>query len=81
MSWVGSSPPASNAVAMSEVVVVLPWAPAIATVRWPRASAPIACCRFQIGTPDRAAAATSRLSSRIALETTTTSGEPRSAGS
>jgi hypothetical protein len=70
---VGSSPPLSSSVATSEVVVVLPWVPATATHDFRRISSASICERCTTGRRLSRAIASSGLSRRIAVETTTTS--------
>ncbi len=74
---VGSSPPFSSSVATSEVVVVLPWVPAIATQLFSRISSASISARRTTGSRFSRAATSSGLSRLIAVETTTTSASPR----
>ena len=74
---VGSSPAASSSVATSEVVVVLPWVPAIATHCLSRISSASISARRTTGMRFARAAASSGLSRLIAVETTTTAASPR----
>ena len=69
---VGSSPPASSRVATIEVVVVLPWVPAIATADFSRISSASISARRTIGSRLARAAISSGLSRLIADDTTTT---------
>ena len=73
MIAVGSSPASASTVAIMVVVVVLPWLPATATPSLTRMSSPSISARGMTGMPRARAAATSGLSCRTALETTTTS--------
>ena len=74
---VGSKPPASSSVATSEVVVVLPCVPAIATQVLSRISSASISARRTTGRRRSRAAASSGLSRLIAVDTTTTSASPR----
>jgi hypothetical protein len=74
---VGSTPPASSNVATIEVVVVLPWVPAIATQRFSRISSASISARRTTGRRFARAAASSGLSRLIAVDTTITSASPR----
>ena len=69
---VGSSPPRSSTSATIEVVVVLPWLPAIATPYLRRISSASISARGITGIPRRRASTTSGLSLRTAVEVTTT---------
>ena len=73
MTAVGSSPASARIAAIIVVVVVLPWLPATATPSLTRISSPSISARGMTGMPRARAAATSGLSARTALETTTTS--------
>ena len=73
---VGSRPAASSKVATSEVVVVLPWVPAMATHCFSRISSASISARRTTGTRLMRAAASSGLSRLIAEETTTTAASP-----
>src|SRR5215813_12990447 len=73
---VGSKPPASTSAATSEVVVVLPWVPAIATQRLSRMSSASISARRTTGRRRARAAVSSGLSRLIAVDTTTTSASP-----
>ncbi len=68
---VGSRLPASSSVATSEVVVVLPWVPAMATQDLKRISSASISARRTTGSRRSRAAWSSGLSRRIAVETTT----------
>ena len=70
---VGSRPPASSSAATIEVVVVLPWVPAIATQLFSRISSASISARRTTGMRLARAAISSGLSRLIAEETTTTS--------
>jgi hypothetical protein len=70
---VGSSPPASSSVATSEVVVVLPCVPAMATQLLKRISSASISARRTTGRRFSRAMASSGLSRLIAVETTTSS--------
>jgi hypothetical protein len=74
---VGSIPPASSRQATIEVVVVLPWVPATATVRLRRISSASISARRTTGMRCSSAAATSGLSRFTAVEITTTAASPR----
>src|SRR5271155_2923023 len=73
---VGSRPAAASKVATSEVVVVLPWVPAIATHCLSRISSASISARRTTGMRRRRAAVSSGLSRLIAVETTTTAASP-----
>ena len=68
---VGSRPPASSSVATIEVVVVLPWVPAMATQLFSRISSASISARRTTGRRCARAATSSGLSRLIAVETTT----------
>ncbi len=70
---VGSRPPSASTLAVSEVVVVLPWVPATATPRLKRISSASISARGTTGMRCARASSSSGLSSRMALETTTQS--------
>ncbi len=70
---VGSRPAARSTVATSEVVVVLPCEPAMATPYFTRMSSESISARVMTGMPRARASVISGLSARIALEYTTTS--------
>ena len=74
---VGSTPPASSRQATIEVVVVLPWVPATATVFFRRISSASISARRTTGTRASSAATTSGLSRLTAVEVTTTAASPR----
>ena len=76
MTKVGSRPPSFNTLAVSEVVVVLPWVPAMAMPRLKRISSASISARGTTGMRSRCAATSSGLSALIALEITTTSASP-----
>ena len=76
---VGSKPPASTSAATSDVVVVLPWVPPIATQRLSRISSASISARRTTGRRLARAAVSSGLSRLIAVETTTTSASPSAA--
>ncbi len=69
---VGSSPPASSNVATSDVVVVLPWVPAMATADFSRINSASISARRTTGSRLVRAAINSGLSRLIADDTTTT---------
>ena len=71
---VGSRLPASSRVATREVVVVLPWVPAMATQDLKRISSASISARRTTGRRRSRAATSSGLSRRIAVETTTRAG-------
>ena len=71
LTTVGSSPPASRRAAIIEVVVVLPWVPPTATEDCSRISSASISARRTMGMRRARAAATSALSGRMAVETTT----------
>ena len=73
---VGSSPPRSSTSATIEVVVVLPWLPAIATPYLSRISSASISARGITGTPRRRASLTSGFDGRTAVEVTTTWAPP-----
>ncbi len=73
---VGSSPPRSSTSATIEVVVVLPWLPAIAMPYLSRISSASISARGITGTPRRRASATSGFVGRTAVEVTTTWAPP-----
>ena len=73
MIAVGSRPASARITAIIVVVVVLPWLPATATPSLTRMSSPSISARAMTGTSRARAAATSGLSGRTALDTTTTS--------
>ena len=77
----GSTPQAWTATVSIEVVDVLPWVPATATLRRPAITAASATARGSTRSPRSRAAASSGLSARMAVETTTVSASPRWAGS
>ncbi len=77
---VGSRPAASSSVATSEVVVVLPWVPAMATHCFSRISSASISARRTTGMRRARAAVSSGLSRLIAVETTTTAASPRLRG-
>ena len=70
---VGSIPPASSSAATIDVVVVLPWVPAIATQLFSRISSASISARRTTGMRCARAAISSGLSRLIAVDTTTTS--------
>ncbi len=74
---VGSRPPASSKAATSEVVVVLPCVPAMATQVLKRMSSASISARRTTGRRFSRAATSSGLSRLIAVETTTTAASPR----
>jgi hypothetical protein len=74
---VGSICAASSRAAISEVVVVLPWVPPIATACFRRISSASISARRTTGTILARAAATSGLSALTAEEITTTRASPR----
>ena len=74
---VGSKPPASSSAATIDVVVVLPWVPAMATQLFSRISSASISARRTTGSRCARAATSSGLSCLIAEETTTTSAPPR----
>ena len=74
---VGSRLPASSSAATIDVVVVLPWVPAMATQLFSRISSASISARRTTGSRLARAATSSGLSRRIAVETTTTSAAPR----
>ena len=74
ITTVGSMPPAASTVATIEVVVVLPWAPAMATPYLSRMSSASISARGMTGTCFSRAAITSTLSFFTADEITTTCG-------
>ena len=74
---VGSKPPASSNAATIDVVVVLPWVPAMATQLLKRISSASISARRTTGSRCARAAASSGLSRLIAEETTTTSASAR----
>ena len=78
---VGSKPPASSSVATSDVVVVLPWVPAMATHCLSRISSASISARRTTGMRRARATVSSGLSRLIAVETTTTAASPRWAAS
>ena len=78
---VGSRPAASSSVATSEVVVVLPWVPAMATHCFRRISSASISARRTTGMRRERAAVSSGLSRLIAVETTTTAASPMCAAS
>ncbi len=69
---VGSKPPASSSVATIEVVVVLPWVPAMAMQLFNRISSASISARRTTGSRCARAATSSGLSCLMAEETTTT---------
>ncbi|SIN10602.1 Uncharacterised protein [Mycobacteroides abscessus subsp. abscessus] len=69
----GSAPAASSITAIIELVVVLPWVPATAIVRWTPMAAARASERCRTRSPRARAAASSGLDSRMAVEITTVS--------
>ena len=73
MIAVGSRPASARITAIIVVVVVLPWLPATATPSFTRISSPSISARGITGMSRARAAATSGLSGRTALDTTTTS--------
>ena len=73
MTKVGSSPASASTLVTSEVVVVLPCVPVIATPCFSRISSASIAARGTIGTRRARAAASSGLSAATALETTTAS--------
>ena len=77
---VGSKPPASSSAATSEVVVVLPWVPAMATQLFSRISSASISARRTTGRRLARAATSSGLSRLMAEETTTTSAPSMFAG-
>src|SRR4051795_7701635 len=77
----GSAPQACTATVSIEVVEVLPCVPATATLRRPAMTAASATARGSTRRPRSRAAASSGLSARIAVETTTVSTSPRWAAS
>ena len=70
---VGSRSPASSSAATIEVVVVLPWVPAMATQLFSRISSASISARRTTGMRWARAAISSGLSRLIAVDTTTTS--------
>ena len=74
---VGSNPPASSSAATIEVVVVLPWVPAMATQYFSRIISASISARRTTGRRCARAATSSGLSGLIAEETTTTPASPR----
>ena len=74
---VGSKPPASTSAATSDVVVVLPCVPAIATQCLSRISSASISARRTTGSRWARAATSSGLSRLIAVDTTSTSASPR----
>ncbi len=70
---VGSRLPASSNVATIEVVVVLPWVPAMATQLFSRISSASISARRTTGIRNPRAATNSGLSRLIAVDTTSTS--------
>ena len=77
---VGSIPPLSSSAATIDVVVVLPWVPATATVFCIRISSASISARRTRGRRRSAAACSSGLLSLIAVEQTTTAALPRLSG-
>ena len=77
---VGSRPPRSSTSATIEVVVVLPWLPAMATPYLRRISSASISARGMTGMPRRRASSTSGLSRRTAVEVTTTCASPHVLG-
>jgi hypothetical protein len=73
MTSVGSSPPLASTVAISEVVVVLPWLPATATPYFMRISSASISARGITGILQALAVATSMFAAVTAADTTTTS--------
>jgi hypothetical protein len=73
ITTVGSRPPRASTEATIEVVVVLPWAPATATLYLRRISSASISARGITGTHARPGRRTSGLSGRTAEEITTTS--------
>ena len=74
---VGSKPPASSSAATIEVVVVLPWVPAMATQLFSRISSASISARRTTGSRCARAATSSGLSGLIAEEMTTTRAPSR----
>ena len=74
MRNVGSSPMASSTLASMDDVVVLPCVPATASVSRSRPRCASICARCQMASPRSLAAMSSGLLSRMAVDTTTTSG-------
>ena len=73
MTTVGSRPPSARTEATMEVVVVLPWAPAMATLYFNRMSSASISALGMTGVDFCSAASTSRLSCWTAEDVTTTS--------
>jgi len=74
---VGSKPPASSSAATIDVVVVLPWVPAMATQLFSRISSASISARRTTGSRCARAAISSGLSDLIAEEMTTTCAPDR----
>jgi hypothetical protein len=72
----GSAPQCCSATVSSDVVVVLPWVPAIATARRPAMTEASAAALGSTRRPRRRASTSSGLVSRIAEDTTTVSASP-----
>src|SRR3954469_6045858 len=81
MAKEGSAPQACTATVSIEVVDVLPWVPAAATLRRPAITEASATARGSTRRSRSRAATSSGLSERMAVETTTVSAWPRCAAS
>ena len=81
MTMVGSKPAPCRQRAIIDVVVVLPWVPAMATPYFMRISSPSISARGMTGIFCSSAARISGLSSRMAVLRTTTSAPAMCAGS
>jgi len=68
MMKVGSSPPSASRFAIRLVVVVLPWVPATAMLRFRRMSSASICALGTMGILHRCASTSSMFSSSIAVE-------------